>query len=56
MTTFTERTVEDLAKRVAIATAATVAGGILGTVLLPGIGTALGMKLGAIVGGGSSGN
>lgn len=42
---------DELLKKAFIASAASVAGAIVGSLLLPGAGTALGAKLGAILGG-----
>lgn len=54
MTTQSTAPGDTFAKKIAIAAAASVLGGLIGTLLLPGIGTALGLKLGGIFGGGSA--
>lgn len=54
MTTQTTAPGDAFAKKIAIAAAASVLGGLIGTFLLPGIGTALGLKLGGIFGGSGS--
>ncbi len=53
MTARTDEPSDAFAKKIAIDAAASVLGGLIGSLLLPGIGTALGLKLGGIFGGGS---
>lgn len=55
MSTEAKETVTDeIIRKVVVATAVSVAGAFIGTILLPGIGTALGAKLGAFFSGSST--
>lgn len=54
MTALTENMTEEIVKQVVIATAASLIGAIVGSIFFPGLGTALGVKIAAVCGGGAS--